>query len=140
MEDPTKKDQLEKLIPSDIRKLLESTLPALKTNLMTNNKDEDFFTWGGELIIIHAPKHAISLTLDCTLAASYIILAAESLGLATCSLGVLISAINTSKSMARLIKFPRNHKVGYALAIGFPNSRYFRTPGREPAKITEIRS
>ena len=135
-EDPSKQDQLESIVPKRMLSLIESVLPGLKNTLKGIERGEDFWRWGGELLIIHAPKKTFSLTQDCTLAASNVMLAAEALGLATCSLGIAVTTINQLKSLARLIKLPKNHIVGYVLAVGIPKVKYYRVPARQPAKVT----
>lgn len=135
-EDPSKQDQLESIVPKRMLSLIESVLPGLKNTLKGIERGEDFWRWGGELLIMHAPKKAFSLTQDSTLAASNVMLAAEALGLATCSLGIAVTTINQLKSLARLIKLPKNHIVGYVLAVGFPKVKYYRVPARQPAKVT----
>ncbi len=136
LEDPSKRDQAESIISKGMINLLETILPSLKNMLKGIDRGEDFWRWGGELLVIHTPKKGMSITEDCTLAASNAMLAAESLGLGTCSLGVAVSSINHIKSVAKSVKLPKDHKVGYVLTIGFPKIKYHRIPARQAAKVT----
>ena len=95
---------------------------------------EEVWRWDAELIIIHSPKDAISLVENCTLAAAQIMLAAETLGLGTCSLGYFTQFFNIFRSTAKIIKLPLKHATGYTLAIGYPISHYYRIPARKPLK------
>ena len=117
------------------RKIIEGTLPYFSDTLKGIERGEDFWRWNGELIIIHASKKTSTLIPDCSVAASNIMLAAESLGLGTCSLGMATTAINTIENVAKVIQFPQNHVVGYTLAVGFPKVKYYRIPPRRSAKV-----
>ena len=57
---------------------------------------------------------------DSALAAAHIMLAAETLGLGTCSLGYLTFHTNRSDTIKKLINLPKNHMVGYLLFPKFP--------------------
>jgi nitroreductase len=124
-----------KSIEKSDRKIIEGTLPYISDTLKGIERGEDFWRWNGELIIIHASKKTSTLIPDCSVAASNIMLAAESLGLGTCSLGIATTAVNTFENVAKVIQFPQNHVVGYTLAVGFPKVKYYRIPLRESAKV-----
>jgi len=124
-----------KSIEKSDRKIIEGTLPYFNDTLKGIERGEDFWRWNGELIIIHASKKTSTLIQDCSVAASNIMLAAESLGLGTCSLGMATTAINTIENVAKVIQFPQNHVVGYTLAVGLPRVKYYRIPPRRSAKV-----
>ncbi|MFX0041914.1 MAG: nitroreductase family protein [Candidatus Hodarchaeota archaeon] len=124
-----------KSIEKDYLKIFEGTLPFFGDFLKGIKRGEEFWRWNGELIIIHASKKTSTLIQDCSVAASNIMLAAESLGLGTCSLGMATAAINTFDNVAKVIQFPPNHIVGYTLAVGFPKFKYYRIPPRKSAKV-----
>ena len=116
-------------------KIIEGTLPYFNDTLKGIERGEDFWRWNGELIIIHAAKKTSTLIQDCSVAASNIMLAAESMGLGTCSLGIATFAINKFENVAKVIQIPQNHVIGYTLAVGFPRVKYFRIPPRRSAKV-----
>jgi len=62
-------------------------------------------------------------------------LAAETLGLGTCSLAFINNFFNTLRSVAKVVKLPLKHVAGYTLAIGNPKARYYRIPARKPLKV-----
>jgi nitroreductase/NAD-dependent dihydropyrimidine dehydrogenase PreA subunit len=137
-EDPNKKDQLDSLYSKELMKMMKGWLPIFKTILQAYDRGQDFWCWNGELMIFHGPKYVMNIVQDSSLAAAHVMLAAEALGLGTCSLGLIVMAINHFKSVAEFIQFPKNHIVGYVMAIGFPKVKYYRIPARQPAKITWI--
>ncbi len=124
-----------KSIEKNSLKIIEGTLPYFNDTLKGIERGEDFWRWNGELIIIHAPKKTVTLIQDCSVAATNIMLAAESSGLGTCSLGIATVAINEFENVAKVIQFPQNHLVGYTLTVGFPRVKYYRIPPRRSAKV-----
>ena len=97
---------------------------------------EEFWRWNGNLIIIHASKKTTTLIEDCSLAAAHIMLAAELLGLGTCSLGIATAALNMFENVKQVVNLPKKHIIAYTLAVGFPLVKYYRIPPRQPAKVT----
>lgn len=117
--------------------LTDLVIPALPIMLKgIEQEGEEFWRWNGQLLIIHASKNTTSLTEDCSVAASHIMLAAHLLGLGTCSLGIATMAINVLDNIKELINLPKKHIVAYSLALGFPKVKYYRTPPRQAAKVT----
>lgn len=137
-EDPDKKDQLKSLFSKGMITMMRGWLPILKNVLKASDRGEDYWCWNGELMIFHGPKYIMNIVPDSSLAATHVMLAAETLGLGTCSLGLIMMAIDQFNSIAEFIKLPKNHIVGYALSVGFPKVKYYRIPARQPAKITWI--
>lgn len=130
---------------NEIKKSMSSTtlgilkgliIPGLPIMLKGIEAGEDFWRWNGELLIIHASKKTTTLIEDCSVAASHIMLAAELLGLGTCSLGIATAALNIFDTLKQLVTLPKNHIAAYTLAVGIPQVKYFRIPPRQPAKIT----
>lgn len=133
---PSKRDQFFSLVPKRYLNIAKMTLIGLNDMLKGIARGEEFWRWNGELIILHAPKKTTSLDQDCSLAAGNIMLAATILGVGTCSLGLMTAAFNIFDSVAKLINLPKKHMVGYALAVGIPKVKYYRTPPRQIANVT----
>ena len=134
-EDPKKRTQIKSKIPKEYVELVKGVFQGFKDTLKGIERGEEFWLWRGEIIVIHAPKKAITLSQDCSLAASNMMLAAESLGLGTCSLGLATAAINLFEPVANIINLPKNHTAAYTLAVGFPKVKYYRIPARKAAKV-----
>lgn len=137
-EDPNKREQLKSSFSKDFMRMMIGWRPILKNILRAFDQGVDSWCWDGELMIFHGPKDAMNLSHDASISATHVMLAAETLGLGTCSLGLAMIAINEFKSIAEFLKLPNKHSVGYMLAIGFPNVKYHRFPARQPAKISWI--
>jgi nitroreductase/NAD-dependent dihydropyrimidine dehydrogenase PreA subunit len=134
--DRTKWREFKSSVPRENLMIIEGILQGFSDMLKGMERGEEFWRWNGELIIIHAPKRTYTLNHDCSLAANNIMLAAAALGLGTCSLGFATVSINQFENVAKVVQLPKNHLVGYTLAVGFPRVKYYRIPPRQPAKIT----
>ena len=134
-EDPQGRKTLETAFSPSFIKTIEEVVPAFKIYLKMINKGEEVWRRDSEIIIIHSPKNALLPIENCALAACQIMLAAETLGLGTCSLGYITAFFNTMRPVAKIVKLPLKHIVGYTLAIGFPKAKYIRIPARKPLKV-----
>jgi len=134
-EDPQRRKILENSFSQGFINKIEEVLPSFKRNLKRVELGEEVWRWDAELIIIHSPRNALSLEENCALAACQIMLAAETLGLGTCSLGYINNFFNTQRSIAKIVKLPIKHVAGYTLAIGYPKVHYYRIPARKPLKV-----
>jgi nitroreductase/NAD-dependent dihydropyrimidine dehydrogenase PreA subunit len=86
------------------------------------------------VIIAHAPK-GVGPT-ACTIALTYLEVAAPAYGLGTCRAGFLTNAANDWLPMRRELGLPEDHSCFGALMIGYPRHEIGRIPLRNPAKVT----
>jgi len=110
-------------------------LPRTKRILEAIDRGIDFWCWNGELIVIHGDKTIGGMPTNGSLAAAHIMLAAETLGLSTCSLGYLTYFINESQTIREKLKIPTHHIVGYSLTMGYPDVKYKKIPARKPLRV-----
>ena len=135
LEDPQGRKALKKVMTEEeINEALEN-IPKYKIRQEAIAKGRDFWCWGGELLIIHGDKTIGGMPSNSALAAAHIMLAAETLGLGTCSLGFLTYFINESETLKKIINLPSNHIVGYCLTMGFPDVKYKRIPARKNLRV-----
>ncbi len=128
------RESLRKVFPEDLMEKAKEGIPSFKRKLIRIEQGKEVWRWDAELIIIHSPKDAVSLNENCTLAAGQIMLAAETSGLGTCSLGYITAFLNIYRSVSKIAKIPLKHVVGYTLAVGYPVAKYLRIPTRKPLK------
>ena len=134
-EDPQGRESLKSVFSKDMMQKAEELIPSFKRKLIRDSQGEEVWRWDAELIVIHSPRDSATLIENCTLAAGQIMLAAETLGLGTCSLGYITAFFNIYRSVSKIIKIPIKHVVGYTLAIGYPKAHYYRIPARKPLKV-----
>jgi nitroreductase/NAD-dependent dihydropyrimidine dehydrogenase PreA subunit len=134
LEDPKGREIMKTQMPKEEYELAIESLPRTKGILKNIEKGIDFWCWEGEIIYIHGNPTMGGVLTDSALAAAHIMLAAETLGLGTCSLGYLTFHTNRSDTIKELIGLPKNHMVGYSLVIGYPQVKYKRIPSRKPTR------
>ena len=138
---------VERLEDNNGRDLLKASMPAEEFEIAIENLSKtrgilsmikrgiDFWCWNGELIFIHGNSTIGGILTNSALAAAHIMLAAKTVGLGTCSLGYLTFHANQSETIKKMINLPKNHDIGYTLAIGYPKVKYKKIPTRKPIRV-----
>lgn len=72
---------------------------------------------------------------DALLAVQNMLLGAHAMGLGTCLIGFAVSAIERAPSIKDFLKIPRDESIYAVIAVGFPDERYHRLPGRKSAPV-----
>lgn len=88
------------------------------------------------LIIAHGKEGNRMAPTSCTIALSYLELAATGLGLGTCWAGYFNAAANAFAPLRQTLQLPEGHQCLGAMMVGYPRLRYHRMPTRNPAEIT----
>jgi nitroreductase/NAD-dependent dihydropyrimidine dehydrogenase PreA subunit len=88
------------------------------------------------LIVAHGLKTLPSAQGACTIALTYLELAATSFGLGTCWAGYFNAAANFYPPLLETLALPQDHLPYGAMMIGYPKYAYQRMPLRNPPKIT----
>jgi len=88
------------------------------------------------VIVTHAEKDNRMAPVDCTIALTYLELAAASMGLGCCWAGFFKSAATTFTPMMEALSLPDGHQCFGAMMVGYPKLRYHRMPLRKPPDIT----
>jgi nitroreductase/NAD-dependent dihydropyrimidine dehydrogenase PreA subunit len=133
--DPQARKTLEAAFPPSLIKKTEEVLPTFKRYLNRIKEGKEVWRRDAEIIIIHTPKDALTALENCALAACHIMMAAETLGLGTCSLGYITTFLNQFKPVRKIAEIPKKSIVAYTLAIGYPKAHYYRIPARKPLKV-----
>jgi nitroreductase len=88
------------------------------------------------IVIAQGVKDDPMVPQSCTIAATYLELAAYGLGLGACWAGYVNMAINMSEKVRKFTGLSSHATAGAVMMIGYPKYRYRRIPMRNPAKIT----
>jgi nitroreductase len=88
------------------------------------------------LIIAHAPEDEGTAPAACTIALTYLDLAAPSFGLGTCWAGFFNAAASLWPPLRRFLGLPERHISFGTMMIGYPKYTYHRLPFRNEAQIT----
>lgn len=95
---------------------------------------EDFFFKGAPLVIVVSGTGST----DAALAASYMELMAESLGLGVLYSGFFIACTRMSGKIRRVLALPKGYKAALCMVIGYPAVKYKRIPPRKPLKLQTL--
>ncbi len=91
------------------------------------------------LVIIHMKQNiAATPELDAGIASTQMILMAETMGLGTCYIGFLITAIENSTELKQMLKIPAGNRSLVALTVGYPGVKFLRLVNRNRARTTWI--
>ena len=108
--------------------------PLLEMLARKWKEGEDRFTYSAPaaLLFHHSPMNEST---DCHIAATYAMLAAESLGLGSCMLGT-VEALNHAKPFKRKYGIPPKNKIGLGLVLGYSDETFRRGIRRRLASVT----
>ncbi|MEI8176071.1 MAG: nitroreductase family protein [Candidatus Omnitrophota bacterium] len=99
-------------------------------------KGEDLICRGAPCIVIaYGLKDDPMVPQSCTIAATYLELAAAGLGLGACWAGYASMAINASAKVREFTGLSHRAAAGGVMMIGHPKYRYSRIPARNAARI-----
>lgn len=111
----------------------EFVKPLLKTLVDERKKGVDSFTYNAPAaLLFHHGRMADGA--DCSIAAIYAMLAAESLGLGSCMLGTTVG-LNNAKPFKAKYGIPARNKIGVALVLGYPAEKFRRGVRRRLASV-----
>jgi nitroreductase len=97
-------------------------------------KDRIFFN-APCVIVLHAPPYSKMTASDSAIAITHGILAAHSLGLATCWIGFAQEHLWRNKKSRTLLGIPKQNNVYGVFVIGHPAIEYSRAPPRREARV-----
>ena len=88
------------------------------------------------VIVAHAPENERTAPAGCTIALTYLELAAAAFGLGACWAGYFNVAANSWAPMMEALGFPEGHVSFGAMMVGYPKFRYQRMPLRNEPNIS----
>ena len=100
-------------------------------------RGEDRISRGApHLIVTHAPEDSPGALSACTIALTYLELAASSMGLGACWSGFLHEASKAWTPLQKALDLPKEHICFGAMMIGYPKYTYQRLPLRNEPMIS----
>lgn len=87
------------------------------------------------LIIAHAPKDMPTSQASCTIALSYLELAAYSMGIGACWAGFVGAAAAAFPPLIQELALPEGHRAFGAMMIGYPKYNFNKIPPRTAARV-----
>ena len=125
-----------KPIPEELARF--ATLPAVweRIALKWQEGGDQLLHNAPALVIVHMKNNlATTPELDAAIAATQMVLLAETMGLGTCYIGFLIWAIENSPELKSMLGIPADNRSLICFTVGYPNVEYLRFVSRNPAKV-----
>ncbi|MFW9872593.1 MAG: nitroreductase family protein [Candidatus Thorarchaeota archaeon] len=88
------------------------------------------------LLILYYPPNSLSSGINSGIALTYGMLAAESIGVGSCWIGVAHRLLAANEDLRNM--FYIDGIVGGVITLGYPAIKYYRFPSRSPLKILKI--
>ena len=129
---------LKPFLPVNLYKLLDTSGLMEGINDMIRQREEghDPILFDAPIVIVvYYPNMGPLSPIDSTIAFTYGMLAAHSLGLGTCWIGFAIQSLFKSKRMRKLLGVPMDMIVTGVMTLGHPVPVYHRVPPRNPVKV-----
>ena len=128
-------------VVSWMRRQMEDDSPLAKSLRMKRivaawDNNNDWVCRGApHIIIAYAPKNDMAAAQACTIALTYLELAAASAGIGTCWAGYAAMAINMSSEVRKFVYLSSRMECFGAMLAGYPRFNYHRIPMRNKPHI-----
>jgi len=109
-------------------------LPIIREMIHAREHGSDMLFYDAPCVLLFT-THPMADPIDGTIACTYAMLAAQSLGLGTCMIGTVAHAVNMDKKVKARWGIPADHKACLAMVVGHPAHRYHRVVKRTLAAI-----
>lgn len=110
-------------------------IPSLDRIISTSERGEDpIFFKAPCVIILHSPAYGNLAGCDSGIALTYGMLAAETMGLGTCWIGIAQEAMQRLPGIRNVCGIPKGELPWGCFVLGHPNGSYVRLPPRAPVR------
>ena len=102
-------------------------IPAARIATDWRKRGRDCFSYDAPaMMLFHGSRFGESIVEDCWIAATYASLAAHSLGLGTCFIGMIPPIIDRDKKLKRRLCIAEKNRVTACLLLGYPDIKFKR--------------
>jgi len=121
------------------KELLKAENETFRT--LAANEDFDIFYNAPTIIVISGEKNAPVPQTDCAAATENMLLAAESLNIGTCWIGLVgyLFRSNNAEKYIKLLKIPQGYEPYYAITLGYKVEETQQAPPRKENTVNYIR-
>ncbi|MBW1708628.1 MAG: nitroreductase family protein [Deltaproteobacteria bacterium] len=124
-----------KKIPEDLEYALETVVSRRNLVIARDAGMDPIFHKAPAVMIFHSPKLTSTPKDNCVIAAQTVVLAARTMGLETCYIGLFEAAANSYQPLIEELALPSGHSVYSVLILGYPRLKYLRAVDRKPMKV-----
>jgi len=129
---------LKPFLPRNLYKVLDSSglLEGINAMIRQREQGQDPILFDAPVVIVvYYPNMGALSLLDPTIAFTYGMLAAHSLGLGSCWIGFAIQSLYKDRGMRKLLGVPEDMIIAGVMTLGFPLPVYHRVPPRNPLQV-----
>lgn len=123
-------------IPSDLAAQIARNGRYRKMQASLEKGYDPIFHKAKAVFVFHAPTAAPTPADDCIIAAQTAVLAAETMGLGTCYIGLFNRAWANDAALQAAMALPVGHAVFSTLILGYPALHFLRVPPRADFNLT----
>ncbi len=87
------------------------------------------------VMLFHSPPSPSTPKDDCVIAAQTVVLAAMTMGLGTCYIGLLTNAALNSPPVQKAMELPPGNTVHSILVLGYPRLKFYKAVDRKPLTV-----
>lgn len=108
---------------------------------MAENENYDIFYNAPTVIVVSGEKSSPTALIDCSAATQNMMLAAESLNIGTCWIGLIMFLFKNlrAKEYIEILKIPEGYKPFYAITLGYKKYENAKPPKRRENIINYIK-
>ena len=96
---------------------------------------DPIFRGAHTILIFHSTPYTSTPKDNCVIAAHTLALAARTMGLETCYIGLFEAAFKNYPPVVKELDLPAGHEVFSVLVLGYPKYRFLRTVERKPLSV-----
>lgn len=129
--------------PGEVRRLAGLTVDWLRTTgnypgiVAAWDQGQDMVLRGApHLAIAHAARTGLKPEVDCSIAMTFLDLAAASASLGTCWAGIFMGAAQAHPPLQEALSLPEEHTTYGAMILGYAKFQYLRIPPRKKLQVT----
>lgn len=128
------------VLNSETKKELLNSKNEYFQNFAKNEKYDIFYN-APTVIVISGEKQALVPQTDCAAATENMLLAAESLNIGTCWIGLItfLFRSNRAEEFSKMIKIPEGYEPYYAITLGYKKIQDPKPPQRRENTVTFIK-
>lgn len=124
-----------KEIPKELQQQYEAVVPRKGMVVARDMGWDPIFHKAPALMVFHSTKNTSSPKDDCVIAATTVTLAALTMGLGTCYIGLFEGAARAVPAINEELGFAEGNRMGSALVLGEPKLKYLRAVDRLPMRV-----
>lgn len=124
-----------KKIPADLQEQYDTFVPRKRLIKARELGIDTIFHSAPAVMLFHSQRQPSTPKDDCVIAAQTVVLAAMTIGLETCYIGLFEKAVPAYKPLREELNLPSENWLYSVLILGYPKFKFLRTVDRKPINV-----